>query len=57
MTVKSQTLSPEDTEKLLLAKFGTKLEPVDKTKLAKLKQQQSRANMLKFKGQKKAAPE
>lgn len=49
MTVKSKKLSPEDAEKLLLAKFGTKLEPVDKAKLAKLKNQQNRANMLKSK--------
>lgn len=47
MTLKSQTLSPEDTEKLLRAQFGKKLEPVDKTKLAKLKQQQNRANLMK----------
>ena len=52
MTVKSQILTPEEAEKLLQDRFGTKLEPVDKTKLAKLKLQQNRANMMKMKGQK-----
>lgn len=36
------TLSPEETEKLLEAKFGEKLAPVNKTRLAQQRQKRER---------------
>lgn len=40
--VKSYTLSPEEVEKILAAKYGDKLEPVDPVKLAKQHQRRSK---------------
>jgi len=40
--VKTQTLTPEEIEKLLKADFGTKLQPVDSAKLAKQQKQRAR---------------
>jgi hypothetical protein len=40
--VKTYKLAPEEIEKLLSAKFGTKIEPVNNAKLAKQRQQRAR---------------
>ena len=40
--LKTSTLTPEETEKLLLTDFGGKLHAVDSVKLAKQRQQRAR---------------
>lgn len=40
--VKTQTLTPEEIEALLLTNFGGKLQPVDSAKLAKQQKQRAR---------------
>lgn len=43
--VHSYTLTPEEIEKMLSAKYGKKLDPVDTVKLAKQNTKKQKANL------------
>lgn len=46
--LKTYILAPEEVEALLLSDFGGRLQPVDGTKLSRLKQQQANAAVHKM---------